>query len=99
MPSDEWLRTSGCRRKRLGPFAILIAGWADHCRVLIAPSPYKRNQNQNKVRLRRCGDVSFGSVEVASAVADLVRDSLRYMLAVQAVSEMEQGATGVPVSV
>ena len=44
---------------------------------------------QEGIRRRRCGDVSFGSVEVACAVADLVRDSLRYMLAVQAVSEME----------
>ena len=53
---------------------------------------------QEGIRRWRCGDVSFGSVEVACAVADLVRDNLGYMLAVQALSEMEQGATGVPVS-
>jgi hypothetical protein len=35
---------------------------------------------------------------VACALADLVRDILRHMLAVQALSEMEQGAAGVPVS-
>jgi len=37
----------------------------------------------------RCGDVNFGSVEVASAVADLVRDSPGYKLVVQALSEVE----------
>jgi hypothetical protein len=54
--------------------------------------------NPKGFRYRRRGDVSVGSVEVACALADLVRDILRNMLAVQALSEMEQGAAGVPIS-
>jgi hypothetical protein len=59
-----------------------------HCLALI----------QEGFRYRRCDDVSFGSVEVACALADLVRAGLDYMLAVQALSEMEQRAAGVSIS-
>jgi hypothetical protein len=55
---------------------------------------------ETKTRIRSgSGGVVMSASDLWRWPADLVRDSLHSMLEVQAISEMEQGATGVPVSV